>query len=55
MYIFVNKLTNVIVGSATRPVNEEDMEKQGNLVYEIDNSEFSDKMIGQKLSSFSFD
>jgi hypothetical protein len=52
MYIFVRESDKVIVGYATRPVDEADMKQRGNLVFEIDKSEFSDSMLGQKLTSF---
>ncbi|WAX21728.1 hypothetical protein [Stenotrophomonas phage RAS14] len=52
MYIFVRKSDRMIVGYANRPVSEEDMERQGNLVFQVDKSEFSDTMLGQTLEDF---
>lgn len=52
MYIFVRKSDRMIVGYANRPVSVEDMERQGNLVFEVDKSEFSDTMLGQTLEDF---
>lgn len=52
MFIFVRASDNVIVGCSVKPVNKEDMSRQGNKVYEVDDSEFSYTMIGQKLQEF---
>lgn len=52
MFIFVRATDNVIVGCSVKPVNKEDMSRQGNKVYEVDDSEFSYTMIGQKIQSF---
>ena len=52
MFIFVRAKDSVIVGCSVKPVNEEDMSRQGNKVYEVADSEFDYKMIGQKLQSF---
>lgn len=52
MFIFVRATDNVIVGCSVKPVNKEDMSRQGNKVYEVDDTEFDYKMIGQKLQTF---
>ena len=52
MFIFVRESDKVIVGCSVKPVNEQDMKRQGNIVYEVDNSDFSYTMIGQKLTGF---
>lgn len=52
MFIFVRQKDNVIVGCSVKPVNEEDMQRQGNKVYEVDNNDFSYDMIGQKIQEF---
>lgn len=52
MFIFVRATDNVIVGCSVKPVNKEDMSRQGNKVYEVADSEFDYKMIGQKLQDF---
>lgn len=52
MFIFVRATDNVIVGCSVKPVNKEDMSRQGNKVYEVDDKEFNYTMIGQKLQSF---
>ncbi len=52
MFIFVRKEDSVIVGCSVKPVSEKDMERQGNKVFEVDNSDFSYTMIGQKLAGF---
>ncbi len=52
MYIFVRKEDKIIVGYANRPVNEEDMARQGLDVFQIDSADYSDTMLGQKLESF---
>lgn len=52
MFIFVRKSDSVIIGCSVKPVNEEDMSRQGNVVFEVDDSEFDYKMIGQKLQEF---
>lgn len=52
MFIFVRAEDNVIIGCSVKAVNEDDMSKQGNRVYEVDDSEFSYSMIGQKIQEF---
>lgn len=52
MYIFVRDSDKVIIGCSVRPVNEEDMKRQGNIVYEVSDADFSYSMIGQKLEDF---
>lgn len=52
MYILVRKIDNIIIGSAMNPINKENAEKKGYIIYEMDKSEFSEKMIGAKLEGF---
>lgn len=52
MFIFVRNSDHVIVGCSVKQVNEADMARQGNSVYEVDDSEFSYTMLGQKLKAF---
>lgn len=52
MFIFVRAKDNVIVGCSVKPVNTEDMSRQGNKVYEVDDTEFTYTMIGQKLQDY---
>lgn len=52
MYIIVRHSDNIIIGSATRPVDQRDASKNGYKVFEIENSKFSFDMIGSKLESF---
>ena len=52
MFIFVRAADNVIVGCSVKAVNTDDMSRQGNKVYEVDDSEFNYTMIGQKLQEF---
>lgn len=52
MYIIVRHSDNLIVGSATRRVDEKEASKNGYKVFEIDDKEFRVDMIGSKLESF---
>lgn len=52
MYILVRAKDNMIVASAARRVDEVSASKNGYRVYEVDDSEFDDKMIGSYLQSF---
>lgn len=52
MYILVRKKDNIIIGSAVNPINKENAEAKGYDIYEIDKSEFSEKMLGAKLEGF---
>lgn len=54
MFIFVRATDNVIVGCSVKAVNKDDMSRQGNKVYEVDDKDFDYKMIGQKLNEFEF-
>lgn len=51
MYILVNAKTNIIVGTATRPVSIEACSRNGQKVYEIPDHEFRLDMIGSKLQN----
>ena len=52
IYLFIKQSDKTIVGYANRPVDEQDMARQGIDVYLVDNKDFSDNMIGQKLESY---
>ncbi|QDJ96406.1 hypothetical protein Xoosp13_220 [Xanthomonas phage Xoo-sp13] len=52
MFIFVRTSDDVIVGYSVKPVNIEDMARQGNKVFEVDDSGFDFTMIGQSLKEF---
>lgn len=52
MYILVDAKTQIIVGTAIKPISEESCSKNGQRIYEIDNKEFSYSMIGAKLEDF---
>lgn len=52
MFIFVRIEDNKIVGCSVKPVNVEDMKENGNLVYELDDDDFSYSMIGQTIKEF---
>lgn len=49
MYILVNAKTNIIVGNALKAVSVTACSKNGQKVYEIDDSEWSPDMIGSEL------
>ena len=51
MFIIVRKSDNIIVGCANSPINLQQAEQNGNVIFEIDDSEFSPDLIGQKLES----
>lgn len=52
MYIIVRHSDNIIIGSATRPVDESHASKNGYKVFEIDDAEFNVELIGSRLESF---
>ena len=52
MFILVRVSDNVIVGSAANPVDVKEASKQGRRVYEIDDSDFTVDMIGQKITEY---
>jgi N-dimethylarginine dimethylaminohydrolase len=52
MYLLVNKSDNVIIGYANRLVNEKQAEQDGYEVFEIEDAEFSPKMLGSKIESY---
>jgi len=52
MYIIVNNSTKKIIGTAAKPMDEEDSSKRGYLIYEIPDSEFSPSMLGATLEGF---
>lgn len=52
MFIIVRHSDNVIIGNATRQVDEVQMSKNGYKVFEIEDYEFSISMLGMKLESF---
>jgi hypothetical protein len=52
MFILVKKETNVIVGSAVKPLSQMDADIKNIEVYEIDDKEFDVNIIGCILESF---
>lgn len=52
MYIIVRANDNVIVGSAVNPINVDEASKNNRIVYKIDDEDFNQSMIGQKLTDF---
>lgn len=52
MYILVRQKDNVIVGTATRQVDEVSLSKSGCRVYEISDKEFKPTMLGSKLEAY---
>lgn len=48
----VRKSDNVIIGSAVNPINTKTAEQRGYLVYELDNSEYTEDLIGNILENF---
>lgn len=54
MYLIVRSDDNVIVGSAINPINVDEASKNNRIVYEIEDTDFSPSLIGQKLTGFEF-
>lgn len=52
MYILVRQEDNVIIGTATRPVDTASASENGYRVYEIDDSEFKEEMLGSKIVDY---
>lgn len=52
MYIMVRESDNMIIGSAVNPINKKTAMERGYLVYELDNSEYSEDLIGNILENF---
>lgn len=52
MFIIVRHSDNIIIGSATRPVDEAQASMNGYKVFEVEDSEFSIEMIGSRLDGF---
>lgn len=52
MYILVRVIDQVIVGSASNPVDQREAAKQGKHVFEIDDSDFDKVMLGQILLEY---
>ena len=52
MYIIVRHSDNIIIGSATRPVDESEASRNGYKIFQIEDSEFKVEMIGSRLESF---
>ena len=52
MYILVRQTDNIIVGTATKIVDEASVSKSGCRVYEIPDNEFTANMLGSKLETF---
>ena len=55
MYLIVDAKTNKIVGSAAKPVDEKACSRNGQKVYEIDESEYNHSMLGSKIEDFQVD
>ena len=52
MYILVRISDNVIVSCANNPINVKEASKQGRRVYEIDDEDFHQSMLGQQITEF---
>jgi hypothetical protein len=52
MYILVRQTDNIIIGTASRLVDEKSAADKGYNVYEIADSEFKASMLGSKLAGF---
>ena len=52
MYIMVRASDNMIIGSAVNPINKKTAMDRSYLVYELDNSEYSEDLIGNILENF---
>lgn len=52
MYIIVRQIDNVVIGSAINAMNIDDASKQGYVIYEIDDSEFTPELLGSTLDHF---
>lgn len=52
MYILVRESDKIIIGTATRMVDEKSAADKGYLIYEIKDSEFKPSMLGSKLQKF---
>lgn len=52
MYIIVRQIDNVVVASATNPVNIDDASAKGCLIYEIDDADFTPELLGSTLDYF---
>ena len=55
MYILVDAKTNKIVGSAVKPVDEEQCSKNGQKVFNVPDDEYSHDMIGSQLDEYQID
>ena len=55
MYLIVDAKTNRIVGSAAKPVDEQECSKNGQKVYEIDDAEYKHSMLGSTIENFQID
>jgi hypothetical protein len=52
MYILVRQSDKVIIGTATKLIDEKSAADKGYDVYEIQESEFKPSMLGSKLQGF---
>jgi hypothetical protein len=52
MYILVRVSDNVIVGSGHNAMNAIEASKQGRRIYEIDDADFDQSMLGQQITEF---
>ena len=52
MYIIVRIEDNLIVGSCHNKVSEIELSKRGRRLYEIDDADFNESIIGQTLTDY---
>jgi hypothetical protein len=52
MFLIVRQSDNVIIGSAIKPINIEDASKNGYIVCEMPDAEFTPDLIGSKIEDF---
>lgn len=52
MYLLVRVKDNIIIGTATKAVDEKTASKHGYKIYEIADAEFKTNMLGAKLEGF---
>ena len=52
MFILVNTVDKIIIGCASRPIDEKQAKVDGYDVFEIDDKEWSPSLLGSKLESY---
>lgn len=55
MFLIVRENDNVIVGSALKPIDLNDAQTKGYIVYEVDDSEYTNDLMGSKIEYFEID